>query len=57
MVVNLYGKNLDSLDQDAIKVAQLLESMPGSKDIMLQSPPGNPQVNIKLLPEQLTNFG
>ena len=57
VVVNLYGKNLDTLDQDAIKVAQMLETLPGSKDIMLQSPPGNPQVNIKLLPEQLTNFG
>jgi CzcA family heavy metal efflux pump len=57
VVVNLYGKNLDTLDQDAIKVAQMLETLPGSKDIMLQSPPGNPQVNIKLLPEQLTNYG
>jgi CzcA family heavy metal efflux pump len=57
VVVNLYGKNLDTLDQDAIKVAKMLETLPGSKDIMLQSPPGNPQVNIKLLPEQLTNYG
>jgi len=57
VVINLYGKNLDTLDQDAIKVAQILETLPGSKDIMLQSPPGNPQVNIKLLPEQLTNYG
>ena len=57
VVINLYGKNLDTLDQDAVKVAQMLETLPGSKDIMLQSPPGNPQVNIKLLPEQLTNFG
>jgi CzcA family heavy metal efflux pump len=57
VVINLYGKNLDALDQDAIKVAQMLETLPGSKDIMLQSPPGNPQVNIKLLPEQLTNYG
>ena len=57
VVVNLYGKNLDTLDQDAIKVAQMLETLPGSKDITLQSPPGNPQVNIKLLPEQLTNYG
>ncbi len=57
VVINLYGKNLDTLDQDAIKVAQMLETLPGSKDIMLQSPPGNPQVNIKLLPEQLTNYG
>jgi len=57
VVVNLYGKNFDTLDQDAIKVAQMLETLPGSKDIMLQSPPGNPQVNIKLLPEQLTNYG
>ncbi len=57
VVINLYGKNLDTLDQDAIKVAQMLESIPGAKDIMLQSPPGNPQVSIKLLPEQLINFG
>jgi Cu/Ag efflux pump CusA len=57
IVINLYGKNLDTLDQDAIKVAQMLESIPGAKDIMLQSPPGNPQVSIKLLPEQLINFG
>ena len=39
VVINLYGKNLDTLDQDAIKVAQMLETLPGSKDIMLQSPP------------------
>lgn len=57
VVINLYGKNLDSLDQDAIKIAKMLEDIPASKDIMMQSPPGNPQVNIKLLSEQLTNFG
>ena len=57
VVINLYGKNLDSLDQDAIKVAQMLETLPGSEDIMMQSPPGNPQVNIKLLPEKLSNYG
>lgn len=57
VVVNLYGSNLDALDSDALKVARVLEEMKGAIDITLQSPPGNPQVSVRLLPEKLIQYG
>ncbi len=57
VVVNVYGNDLDALDQDGQNVARILESIRGSKDITLQSPPGNPQVKIRLRPEIIAQLG
>ncbi len=57
VVVNLYGSNLDALDSDALKIAKVLEDIKGAIDITLQSPPGSPQVSIRLLPEKLIQYG
>ncbi len=56
-VINLHGPDLDSLDQDARAVAQLLSKIEGAKDITLQSPPGTPQLTIRLSPERLAQWG
>ena len=57
VVINLFGESLDDLDQDAQKVAYLLETIPGSKDITLQSPPGTPQIKIRLRTKKIAELG
>lgn len=57
MVVNIHGQDLDSLDHDAQAVAETLSRIPGATDIQLQSPPGTPQLVIRLRPERLAQWG
>ena len=57
VVINTFGNNLDSLDQDAQKIAQVLQGIKGSIDITVQSPPGTPQVKIRLKPEKIAQLG
>jgi CzcA family heavy metal efflux pump len=57
MVVNIYGKNLDALDRDAHAVAGVLAGIPGAADVQVQSPPGTPQLVIRLRPERLAQWG
>jgi CzcA family heavy metal efflux pump len=57
MVVNIYGQDLDALDRDARAVAGILASMPGSADVQVQSPPGTPQLVIRLRPERVAQWG
>jgi CzcA family heavy metal efflux pump len=57
MVVNIYGQDLDMLDRDARAVAGVLGSIPGATDVQVQSPPGTPQLVIRLRPERLAQWG
>tara|TARA_B100000035_G_scaffold315313_1_gene335171 strand:+ start:8578 stop:11688 length:3111 start_codon:yes stop_codon:yes gene_type:complete len=57
VVVNVFGSNLDSLDQDIQKIAQVLQGIKGAIDITVQSPPGTPQVKIRLKPEKIAQLG
>jgi CzcA family heavy metal efflux pump len=57
MVVNIYGQDLDALDRDARAVAGVLASIPGAEDVQVQSPPGTPQLVIRLRPERLAQWG
>ena len=57
MVVNIYGQDLDALDRDARAVAGILASMPGAADVQVQSPPGTPQLVIRLRPERVAQWG
>jgi len=57
IVVNIYGQDLDALDRDARAVASLLASMPGAADVQVQSPPGTPQLVIRLRPERVAQWG
>ncbi len=56
-VINLYGQDLDALDHDAQRIASLLSSIKGAQDILLQSPPGTPEITIRLRPDKLTAWG
>jgi CzcA family heavy metal efflux pump len=57
VVVNLYGRDLDSLDASAQGIAQTLASVPGASDVQLQSPPGNPQLGVRLRKADLQRWG
>ncbi len=56
-VINVYGNDLDALDRDAQKIAAVVSDIRGAEDVLLQSPPGTPQVVIRLRPDKLTEWG
>jgi CzcA family heavy metal efflux pump len=56
-VINIYGKDLDALDRDAQAIAGVVSNIPGAADVLVQSPPGTPQLSIRLRPEKLAQWG
>lgn len=57
LVVNLYGSSLDSLDRDALAIANALASVPGARDVQIQAPPGTPQLSVRLHHERVAALG
>lgn len=57
MVINVYGRDLDALDRDAQAIAAVVASVPGATDVLLQSPPGTPQLVVRLRHERLQQWG
>lgn len=57
VVLNLYGPHLGVLDRKAQQVAAVLRSIPGARAVRIQSPPGTPQVVVRLLPAELARWG
>ena len=57
MVINVHGHDLDTLDHDAKKIAGVLSGIKGASEIQIQSPPGTPELAIRLGPERLAAFG
>lgn len=57
MVVNLFGADLDLLDQDAQEVAAAIASVKGARDIQVQAPSGSPQLTVRLRHERLAALG
>jgi len=57
VVINLFGENLDLIDQDSALISSTLNTINGIKDITLQSPPGSPEVFIKLRSEKMSSLG
>ncbi|MDP3743121.1 MAG: efflux RND transporter permease subunit [Methylotenera sp.] len=56
-VINIYGQDLDALDRDANAVANIVKNISGATDVMVQSPPGTPQLVIRLRPEKMAQLG
>ncbi len=57
VVVNVFGENLDLLDRKAQEVARVLAKVAGAVDVQVASPPGMPEVVVRLRPERLKQFG
>jgi Cu/Ag efflux pump CusA len=56
-VINVYGQNLDTLDSDANNIAKILNDIQGAQDVTVQSPPGTPQLVVRLRPEKMAQLG
>ncbi len=57
VVLNIYGDDLEQLDQLVQQVAGVMRKVPGATDIQLRSPPGTPLLQIRLKPEALASWG
>jgi len=57
VVVNIYGPDLDELDRQASRVAGALARIPGAREVQIQSPPGMPQVMVRLRPADVARWG
>lgn len=57
VVVKLFGNDLETLDEKAREVSTVLSGIRGAADVQLQSPPGIPELAVKLNPERLAEFG
>jgi len=57
VVVKIFGNDLDVLDQKAREVSTVLSTVRGAVDVQIPSPPGVPEIGIRLRPERLAQFG
>lgn len=57
IAVNLYGNDLDRLDQAATEIAELIRSIPGATQVQVRSPTGTPLLEIALSLEHLAHYG
>jgi len=56
-VMNIFGDNLDSLDQKAAEARQVLSNIPGAVDVSVTAQPGLPQISVRLRPDRLLQYG
>ncbi|HVB54872.1 MAG TPA: efflux RND transporter permease subunit [Candidatus Acidoferrales bacterium] len=57
IVVNIFGNDLNVLDHEAQEVTRTLSSIKGATGVQLQSPPGMPQVVVRLRKDDLARWG
>ncbi|MDD1494071.1 MULTISPECIES: efflux RND transporter permease subunit [Burkholderia] len=57
VVVNVFGDNLDVIDRKAQEIARLLGTIHGVASVQLESPPGIPELDVRLKPDQLNRWG
>jgi CzcA family heavy metal efflux pump len=57
VVISIYGDDLDLLDRKAREISEALAHVPGATDVQLQSPPGIPQIGVRLRTDRLLEFG
>ncbi len=57
VVVNIYGNDLNQLDEKAKAVARIMNELIGVTDVQLRSPPGTPLLKIDLNLDQLNFWG
>lgn len=57
VAVNIFGNDLDVLDRKAQETARILGEVPGAAEVQIQSPPGLPQLTIRLRKPDLERWG
>ncbi|MCX4174768.1 MULTISPECIES: efflux RND transporter permease subunit [Paraburkholderia] len=57
VAVNVFGDNLDVIDRKAQDIARLLGGIRGAASVRVESPPGIPELDVRLKPDQLSRWG
>ncbi len=57
VVVDIFGENLDALDKVASQVEAVLKEVPGAEEVQVKSPPGGPQLKVKLKNDRMMELG
>ena len=57
LIVKLYGEDLAMLKDKAAEVAEILSSIPGATDIVLERTSGQPYLTVKASRERMARFG
>ena len=57
VLVRIYGDDLDVLDEKAQEVARVMGATAAAVDTQIESPPGTPQLVVRLQPPALLQFG
>ncbi len=57
VVINIFGADLDVLDHKAQQVARIVGAVAGAADVTLPSPPGLPQLAVRLRKVDLQRWG
>lgn len=57
VVISVFGDNLDIIDRKAQEIAQLVGTIRGAAGVRVESPPGTPELTIKLKQDQLARWG
>ncbi len=57
VVVNVFGHDLDHLDQEAAQIGSVLSQVRGAAQIQIQSPPGTPQIAVRLRKDDVARWG
>jgi len=57
VAANIYGNDLDELDDAAAKVSAAMASVHGARDVRLRTPAATPQLTIRLREEDLVRWG
>ena len=57
VVVNVFGDNLDVIDRIAQQIAQSIGTIHGVASVRVESPPGIPELNVRLNPDALSRMG
>jgi Cu/Ag efflux pump CusA len=57
VVIKIFGDDLDIIDEKARETARAMAGVRGAVDVAVESPPGTPEMVIRLRPERLLQFG
>ena len=57
VAINIFGNDLDVLDRKAREIARTVGEIDGATDVQVQSPPGLPQLSIRLRKPDLERWG
>src|SRR5215813_6626217 len=57
VVVNVFGNDLSQLNQQAAEIVSVLGGIEGATQVQLQSPPGMPQIVVRLRQEDVARWG